>query len=465
MAITRENLCSLVYKLCEQRELPVLVTDHVAEYLDKRDLLRISIISRDLNVHANASIYRDIVIDLNGSERSIRSASLLLRTLLANDTAAHAVRALSLIGEPLVGWRNEFSRGESAERPLRDNNPPEILGDITNFTRQEIESYAKAAALPSAHVHEVPVWALCLHILRLASGTRRLSVSSDYFRFPAFREAFQDLANRGFLQKLEHCNLCLDLLQQHRRHPKVVQEWDSALLVPFKAPDLTCIAVIASLASAVARQLHWSGRSITRLTLHHYQTSNSDLRALLASTPKLQYLEYHAMTDCTWLKSGRRRAVAETGNGVGLDPLYDALHHVRDSLQVLHTSHDFHWDSYHFEQSDVIGYEPPFRRSKELSSLQRLHTLTIPYMTLLGWTTRDCDWADEWSEILPSSLRHVTFTDNLYENTLSDDIWTDDSLVPVILSLVEWMSSAQQGRSNVPEFRLHLFQLDESPFN
>ncbi|KAK3708289.1 hypothetical protein LTR37_011554 [Vermiconidia calcicola] len=153
------------------------------------------------------------------------------------------------------------------------------------------------------------------------------------------------------------------------------------------------MAAVVSLKPETVRQLLPGGFSITRPILHHYQIHDSDLSALLAATPMLQYFEYHATTDYAWytrLTSPRRKG-ATSEHGVGPEPLYDALHHVTDSLRELHMFHDFDEDSIHFNQSCLVGHEPPIRQRKELSNLKHLHTLTIPYTTLLGWNRKDCD--------------------------------------------------------------------------
>ncbi|KAF2756148.1 hypothetical protein EJ05DRAFT_487947 [Pseudovirgaria hyperparasitica] len=465
MVTVMPDIRGLVHKLCEQRGLPLLVTDLIAGCLDYRDLLKINILSRALNVHANEIIYRDIAIDLYGAERSDERAALLLRSLLTRGTAANAVRTLSLAGDPLLHWRNTLSPvggHESVEAPLRGKTPPDILANLSDFTQEEIGLYDNVATFSSASrtlpQAQVSIWTLCLHILRLTPSIQDSNISSDYFRVPEVRDTLQKMAREGFFQKLQRCNLCLDLLYGERRHASVVEDWDNALLFPFMAPAIKSVAAVMSLRPDAVRHLRPGGSSVTRLVLYHYQIGDSDMIALLAATPGLQYLEYHAVTDYAWLTSSRRQAISE--HAVGLDPLYDGLCHVAHSLKELHTSHDIQEDSIHFQRGYAAGHEPPFRLRKELSSLAQLHTLTIPYATLLGWTRKDYDW--DWNEILPSSLRHIILNDNLSDNCLVDG-WKDESLMPVITKLLEWLS-ALHGEDETAEFGLHLFQLD-SDFN
>lgn len=453
MSSVKEDFRNLVYNLCEDRELPLLVTDIIAGYLVHRDLFNINTLSRRLNAQANAHIYRNVVVDLDGSAEPLQKASLLFRTLLVSQTAAHAVRTLSLSGDPLQGWRNNFSRiqdGESIEHPLRDKTPPALRADLAHFTQEEIELYDNLAALPSVNkrppTSEVPVWALYLHALRLAPHIEGFSVSSDYFRFPDFRATLQVIARDSFMENLRSCSLCLDLLNGKRRHACVVKDWDSALLMPFTAPDIQSIAAVVSLKAEAVRQLRPGGSPITRLTLHHYQSQTFDLSSLLAATPNLTYLKYHATTDYGWLTAKRRE------QDVGLEPLYDALYHVSDSLQELHMSHEFDEDSIHFSPDYARGYEPLFRQRRELSSLKRLHTLTIPYATLLGWEHKVCVW--DWVMILPSSLRHIVLTDDLH-SSCPFNCWTDENLKPVISGLAEWLSATQRG-SEAAELGMHL---------
>lgn len=145
---------------------------------------------------------------------------------------------------------------------------------------------------------------------------------------------------------------------------------------------------------------------------------------------------------------------------VGLDPLFDALHHVPDSLQELHTSHGVDEDSLHFQPEYAAIHRPPFRPRKQLSNLKQLRTLSIPYLSLLGWNRKDCDFG--WDEILPPSLRHIILTDALVKNFCTGD-WTDETLVPVFLKIVELLS-ANQRRHSEAEFGLRLFE-DGYDFN
>lgn len=172
MSTVKQDWRRLAFRLCEQLDIPVLVTDLIAGYLDGRDLLKISMLTRELNLEANASIYRDIVIDLDGGERPVKKASLLFRTFSANKTAASAVRSLSLAGDFLTHWRlSRTERDESAEYLLRGQTPPDIHADLSDFSQKESELCGQLRSFTAAQ--EMPLWELCLHISvsRLASST------------------------------------------------------------------------------------------------------------------------------------------------------------------------------------------------------------------------------------------------------------------------------------------------------
>jgi hypothetical protein len=463
MSTLRNDFRSLAWALCAQRDMPLLVTDMIADHLVHRDLFSINTLSRSLNELANATIYRDVVVDLDGNEKSVTTASLLFRTLLTSETAARAVRSLSLAGNPLNDWRHKFSdrrHNEGIEPPLEGLAPPAMHADLTDFTEGEIKLYDKVAAsslastrLPTSR--EASIWALYLHAFRIAPHIQDFSVNSDYFRFPDFRSTLRDMARDPSMHKLRSCSLCLDLLRPNKRHPVVVQHWNSALLTPFAVPGIESVEVVASLRPEAVRQLLPGGSSITRLTLHHYQFGESDLSSLLVATSSLKYLKYHAMTDWSWLGGSRFREKASPDHPVGLEDLYDALRHVSDSLQELHISQDFDADSIHVGMNSIytsLGAEPLFRPKEELSNLKRLHTLTIPFAALLGWSCATC--VLDWDKTLPSSLRHIVWTDDYQnEGTMYGDPWDDHNLMPIILELVEWLSAPQRG-SEVAEFGL-----------
>lgn len=469
MSLLKADIRNLVYKLCEGREVPLLVTDMIAELFVHRDLFNINTLSRTLNAQANAIIYRDVVVNLDGSEKSVKRASLLFRTLLTSKTAARAVNTLSLAGDPLREWRTRVldeAKHESMETPLRGRIPPVMHANFSNFTREEIEFYGHVAALystsKSPRTNAVHVWAVWLYVFRLMPNIQDFNVSSDYFRFPGFRETLQNVARNGSIDKLRSCSLCSDLLEGENRHACAVQEWDSALISLFAVPGIQSIAAVVSLKSDDLRQLRPGVSSITRLYLQHYQIQSFDLSSLLAATPSLRYLRYHAISDHAWVGSkSYLKAIPE--QHVGLEPLWNALHHVSDSLQELHTSHEFDEDSFHFCPDYAIGNCPIYRQRGELSSLKQLHTLTVPYVTLLGAACNDDVW--DWDEALPSSLRRITLNDGLEDHGhvyygSDDKDWTDEDLVPIILSLVKWLSVIKR-EDQTAEFGLHVAELDE----
>lgn len=145
-----------------------------------------------------------------------------------------------------------------------------------------------------------------------------LSVSSDYFRFPGFRSVLQGMIRNSSITKLRSCNLCLDLLSHNGRHLIVVEVWDSVPLSLLEVPDIQSITVVPNLRAEAISQLRLSTTSITRLDLHHCQTRDMDLSFLLAATPHLKYLKYHARSDHTCL-SPTRGFKPIPGHVVGLE--------------------------------------------------------------------------------------------------------------------------------------------------
>ena len=462
MPILEVDMRNLVYKLCEGRQVPLLVTDAVAELLTYRDLFNINALSRALHAQANAIIYRDVVVDLDGSEESIKKASLLFRTLLTSKTAARAVNSLSLAGDPLQDWRARIwreAKDESIERPLRGRTPPAMRVDLANFTKEEIEFYGHVTALSSTSARPctdvVSVWAVWLYIFRLMPNTHDLSVSSDYFRFPGFRSILQGMIRNSSIAKLRSCSLCLDLLSHNVRHPIVVEDWDSALLSLFEVADIQSITLVAGLRAEAVSQLRLGTTSITRLDLHHYQTRDMDLSSLLAAAPGLKYLKYHAKSDYAWLGASRG-CKPIPGHLIGFELLYDALHHVKGSLEELHVSQDVDEDSHHWSPGFGGGYESLCGRTADLFSLTRLQALSIPYIALLGY--KRGSYTIDWNTLLPSSLRRIVFNDDLNEN-YEPDLWTDDDLMLVFSTLVEWLSAAEGGY-HTAQFGLRLVHLD-----
>ncbi|KAF2723707.1 hypothetical protein K431DRAFT_344586 [Polychaeton citri CBS 116435] len=272
---------------------------------------------------------------------------------------------------------------------------------------------------------------LCLDIIDLVTHLQDLDVSSDYFRYPEFCAGLRERVNKGGLQSLQSSSLCLDLPRLDPSGIDAVQYWEDALLTPFLATNIKFIAAVMTLSPQIVSQLHIS--SLTRLVLHHSQAGHFDLSGLLTTTPSLFYLEYHALVDYGWLNEAHW-SKQNPRPSYGLEALLDALHHVSDTLKELVTSQIIYEDCPRFHTSYGADYELPFRVHEEMSKLEHLHALSIPYASLLGWRCKpDQDWV--WRNILPPSLRQINLTDDPTENILIDR-WTDESLMPVFSGLL-----------------------------
>lgn len=437
------GICPLVFSLCQQRKVPVLVTDWIARYLDERDLLSISTLSRSLNEQANSVIYRNIVLDNSEVERCGRKATLLLRTLVVNSKAAQSIRQLVLSGNSLYAWRREqwekaigeLRRG--VELPVHGRSPPDFPLCIA------------ADALDRS----ISLTRICLDILRLTPFLKDIEISSEYFRYAHFRDELRNMFNSGVFQNLQSCSFCLDIVDgEEYRHVNAVQSWDDTLLAPFTSPQTNSINTVMTLhPDAVSRV---PANAITRLVLHHCQIGDFDVDGLLAATPKLCYLEYHALVDydlyrANWHQSRMRRRL-------GLHPLFDALHHIRDTLRELVASQTFTEDGHQFE-GDVPGHESFFRQCYEVSELKHLKTLSIPYTNLLGWNYSD-GRVYEWRKLLPTSLHHLTLTDDFEQYNLGGN-WNDAKLLSLFSDLLVWLAICAQRRRPL-EFRLILLHED-----
>jgi hypothetical protein len=134
---------------------------------------------------------------------------------------------------------------------------------------------------------------------------------------------------------------------------------------------------------------------------------------------------------------------------LGLDALFNSLHHLSDKLTELVTSQKFDADDYGFERGENAGRTPPFQQHHDLSSMISLRTLVVPYASLLRWLPQNHEMFD-WGMILPTSIRHVTFTDDLYENFMPNG-WDDNILIPVFDDLA---SSLAPGRIRMQSHNL-----------
>lgn len=442
------SLLTLAYNLCEERNLPVLVTDLIASYLDKRDAVIISRLSRRLNRDAIRVIYNDIVLEPDtlpfGPTLNVSAsrAALLLRTLLTNSSAAASVEKISLAGEPLHEWRSRFALlGESIENRYRGIRPQRRYTAISAYTGEELEACEKTCQKSSKQLsrHGIELPRLCIALLRLTFRIRSLAVSSDYFRWPYFRDSTKEIVNAGHFSKLESCMFALDLLEGQRKHVGVVQDWDNVLISPLLVSSVKHVATVATLAPGTRFPLCCA---LIRLELHHYQAQELDLGAFLATMPQLRELSYHALSHFAWFTLQRRKGSSAQRDS-GLDCLFNALHFA-PSLEELHTTQILTEDSIHFYQEHGQGLKPPYKPPYELAQLARLHTLTIPYASLLGWTSKP-DEKFEWSRTFPASLRRITLTDHLVENFDSDS-WTDETLIPVITDMLDWLATRGTGK-------------------
>jgi hypothetical protein len=451
------NIKPLVYSLCEQRKLPVLVTDSIAALLDERDVVTISALSRVSHQHALPMMYNELILDLTEKLNAQRT-TLLFRTLITKPAVGSHVRKLSLIGDPLRQWRKEKTAHdyEHAEGPSFGLIPPDILLDLKDFSVKEMDLYQSFCPRPQSGWN-ISLHQLCLDIINLVCHRlEALEISSDYFRYAGFRDCLTGVIEVGSFPYLRTSSFCTNVMHGGRWDPhiNVVQHWDDILLAPFSIPGIMTIQTVMALQPDSVRRLRTS--TLTRLTLQHCQIGGFDLNGLLAVTPRLLYLEYHASVD----HSLYRKNWSPTGMSYNLrlDALSNSLHHVSDTLTDLVTYQKFDADYYGFEWGGNAACTPPFQQRHELSSMKSLRTLVVPYASLLGWLPQDHEVFD-WNMILPNSIRHVTFSDDVYENFMPNR-W-DDNTLPVFDDLANWLAPYPQS-SFQPQFTLRILQMETS---
>nr|OQO23200.1 hypothetical protein B0A51_06266 [Rachicladosporium sp. CCFEE 5018] len=210
------------------------------------------------------------------------------------------------------------------------------------------------------------------------------------------------------------------------------QGWDPALLMPFVAPKIESVSVVMTL--ALGSIGHFPVSSLTRLVLHHYQYRDCEVSSLLAATPKLRYLEYHALVEHGFSWGPRR--------DLGLEIVYGALHNISDTLEELVATQIYVSNDNCFEGGYEDWHPQPDLHVENLTSMKCLRSLSLPYMSLLGRTSREAsNW--EWHKVLPSSLRSLTLTSHLSENECNyEPSWEneDEDLMATFMTLLDWMA-------------------------
>lgn len=439
MQNTQHHINVLVHNLCRPRGLPVLATDIIASYLDKSVIHTLSKVSKKLNEYAMPLGYHDIKLD------SGRRTALLLRTLLTNTLAAECVRTLVLSGDMLLSLKQGTTQA---------NNPAETVMELPAFTPREIELQCKLTDTCFTTIQSLSIQValpkLCLNIISLCSQLEDLSISSVYLR-SEITDTFEAMAKTGdfgSLKNLRTCRLCFDLLTEHpQEHPQeqfdIFQAWDHAALMPLSAPNIETLSVAMTLAPGITNGLR--ATSITRLTLHHCQEQESSLDDLFSAMPKLRYLEYLASVNVDWWRSLRRRNPDDRPD-IGLELLYRSLYRLKDTLEELVAGQVYICANEYFREGGLErGHGLPDRHLNNLSIMGHLHTLSIPYMSLLGREAKDASRYD-WHATLPRLLRSLTLTDHLAENDCNyQPTWDDASLLPAFTSLLDAMVVFRSG--------------------
>lgn len=437
MQNTEHHINVLVYNLCRPRGLPLVVTDIIASYLDKSVIHTLSKVSKKLNKYTIPLGYYDI--KLADCERK---TALLLRTLLTNTQAAECVRTLVLSGDLLPSWKQGTTQA---------NNPADTVVELPAFTPREIELQCKLTNTCFTTIQSLSIQValpkLCLNIISLCSQLEDLSISSVYLRFPEITDTFEAMAKTGdfgSLKNLRTCRFCFDLLaEQPQEQFDIFQAWDHAALMPLSAPNIEALSVAMTLAPGITNGLRTT--SITRLTLHHCQERESSLDDLFSAMPKLRYLEYLASVNTGWWRSSRR-SNADDRPDIGLELLYRSLYQLKNTLEELVAGQAYICANKYFREGGLErGHGLPDRHLNDLSIMGHLHTLSIPYMSLLGREAKHASRYD-WHAALPRSLRSLTLTDHLAENDCNyQPTWDDASLLPVFTSLLDAMVVCRSG--------------------
>ncbi|OQO09625.1 hypothetical protein B0A48_05027 [Cryoendolithus antarcticus] len=443
----QSHLAVSVHSLGKERQLPLLVTDLIASYLDESGtsiLSNLSVVSKALNQFTTTVIYRDIELDFS---KDACKAALLLRTLRTNQMARGAVRSLTLTNRRPTYWIRQDVADLDVhcdEDDLNLNLDTLVSGDLSlERTRPMTERTFMAHSA---------VARLSIEIICLAAGLQELSVSTGIFEYPAFRSAWSAmrvLEASLSLQNLRKCSIALDVAEKISDLGYLVEfasDWDTALIMPFFAPNIETISAVMTLVPASVDPLLLS--SVTRLNLHHYQGRKYELKPLLTATPKLRFLEYDAI-----VQFDQNRRPPALNDLIGLGVLYEALHLVNDTLEELVATQTYVSNDHHFEGGYEHDYPHPDFYISNLKALSRLRCLSLPYMSLLGRKAREASvW--NWATILPATLRSLTLTNHLDENEWNyDPSWEEDELTDTFMTILDWMTT------NTPEHQSSLFAL------
>lgn len=384
---TKRRTEALVATLCHGFGVHTEITNMISKLISPNDIRKLGCVSRQLHDWAESITYREITLDFTDCARTGARAVLLLRTLLASDSAGGNIERLSLSGDPLADWRRGlFGHNESVEHAVKLTDVRRVLVPLQSFTSDEFSRFSGNLELlgirDTLSDQDLSLPGLCCGIIQCASSLQDLQVSSDYFRFREFRDGLRSIARLGHLDGLRTADLCTDIMRGFR-HMIAIEEWDEILLQVFSASQVQQLKTLTAMHPG---RLDLSPMSaLTCLVLDHHQCHDYDLKALFMATPALRHLEYTAWIDYNSLPSfiyGRRppelhHRVPE--GSLGLDRLFESLELVRVSLCTLITSVWITEDSPHFQEEYGSGFEPRFDISKGLAHLDALETLMIPY--------------------------------------------------------------------------------------
>jgi hypothetical protein len=124
---------------------------------------------------------------------------------------------------------------------------------------------------------------------------------ADSIAMLEFRDCLIGNTEAGSFPRLKRSNFCTNVMYGSRWNPhiNVVRYWNGILLAPVSIPGIMTINTVMALQPESVRRLRRT--TLTRLTLQHCQIDEFNLDGLLAATPRLLYLEYHASVEihCT----------------------------------------------------------------------------------------------------------------------------------------------------------------------
>ena len=443
--------------------LPDELLQGIFANFDKPSFYSLCKVSRKLHDKSIHWLYTDVNLDLRdrktlGSQP--HNSVLLLRTLLHNPRLAMSMSHIAVAVEEaplsLAPWPEDID-----DTWLTVWNPERCDQRQQDFTQDVVKPLRSLWMHHSVRFATQEYWfslldagrieAVIACIIQVSTNLQSLRLGSRVWRSKITDRLLEPTFSWRLHGSLRSVDLCPDI---QSRPDVYFHEGTYQCIYPIlQLPNMVCFsAPLPAFYSRPPMMLASRGSFLQTLSLKRTRLSEEMLGFILQSTQLLKSLTYWSCYDRDCPRWDRVPFV----HYLDCDRLGRSLLYVKKTLVELSLAFDMFSYS---RDINGVGLDVSLGSLSILNEFQQLTTVMAPYLVLLGWS-KEGSTPTLLSDILPSSIRKFTLTDDLC--LIGETDWCNTDIVQQLKYLQDRISRSQVSKEN---FNLTMHVRHPWPYN